>query len=195
MTNFTLANPSGKGIRGRELRKTAKASADWFVTPPEVTLALLERELFTQSVWECACGDGAMSRMLEARGYDVFSTDLVNRGYGIGSRDFLKEREPWRDSIVTNPPFNAAGAFAQHALALGARKVALLGRLAFLEGEARHEQLFAANPPSRVWVFSKRQTLWAGDLARPDKAGRGAMAYAWFVWERGHRGSQVGFIA
>ena len=40
---------------------------DFFPTPAWATHALLENEPFEGEVWECACGDGAMSRVLESR--------------------------------------------------------------------------------------------------------------------------------
>jgi len=41
-------------------------------------------ESFEGQIWEPACGDGAISRVLEAAGYQVISTDLIDRGYGQG---------------------------------------------------------------------------------------------------------------
>ena len=46
---------------------------DFFPTPPEVTRALLAVEQFVGGIWEPACGDGAMSIILEADGYLVRS--------------------------------------------------------------------------------------------------------------------------
>jgi hypothetical protein len=40
-------------------------------TPPRGARALLARESFKGVLWECACGDGAISRILEAAGYEV----------------------------------------------------------------------------------------------------------------------------
>jgi hypothetical protein len=53
-------------------------------TPPRAVRALLTVEAFVGVIWECACGDGAISRVLEAAGHQVISTDLVDRGYGCG---------------------------------------------------------------------------------------------------------------
>ncbi|WP_287200654.1 hypothetical protein [Mesorhizobium sp.] len=44
------------------------AGPDYFPTPAWATHALMENESFTGEIWECACGDGAMSRVLESRG-------------------------------------------------------------------------------------------------------------------------------
>lgn len=76
-------------------------------------------------VWEPACGDGRMSRVLEWHGFDVLSTDLRETpGYGIGGVDFLKSHERtmgWHppddiDLIVSNPPFSLAELFIRQAL-------------------------------------------------------------------------------
>jgi hypothetical protein len=182
--------------QARERRVLSRADHDFFRTPPEATAALLAREVFPGAVWEPACGDGAMVRPIEDAGYRVIATDLVDRGYGEAGRDFLLEQQLPAEcgSVVTNPPFKLATQFVEHALDLGARKVAVLCRVAFLEGQARgagiHQRL------SRVWVFSRRITLWHGEATDIEKAASsgGAMAFAWFVIEREHRGPVVGFI-
>lgn len=201
-TSTTLAPRAGTApARGnpqaRERRMRSRADHDFFPTPPRATQALLDREALPGAVWECACGDGAMARVIAAAGYGVVATDLVDRGFGEPRRDFLLEsRLPdGVDSIVTNPPFRLATRFVEHALQLGARKVAMLGRVAFLEGQKRGAGIHASL--SRVWIFSSRITLLHGGLGegpRQDDDMRGAMAFAWFVWERHHRGVQVGFV-
>lgn len=40
-------------------------------------------------VWECACGNGCLSERMEHFGRKVYSSDIVDRGYGI-ELDFLK---------------------------------------------------------------------------------------------------------
>lgn len=55
---------------------------DYYATEPKATEILLEQERFAPVVWECACGEGHISKVLESHGYDVVSTDLVYRGYG-----------------------------------------------------------------------------------------------------------------
>ncbi len=161
---------------------------DFYVTPHQCTRDLLAREWIGREVWEPACGDGAMAQVLEATGRRVISTDLIHRGYGAGGRDFLLERDLLAPHIVTNPPFRLADEFVAHALDLGAEKIALFLRLAFLEGRRRHERLYATRPPARVWVYSGRQTLWIGGHERQHEARGGAIPFAWFVWTRGFHG-------
>jgi hypothetical protein len=38
---------------------------DFFPTPQWATFALIENEKFSGEIWESACGDGSMSRVLE----------------------------------------------------------------------------------------------------------------------------------
>jgi len=153
---------------------------DFFPTPRWATFALVDNERFVGDMWECACGDGAMSRVLEETGAPVFSSDLYARGYGEPGLDFLS---PVRlaDNIVTNPPYNCAEGFVASGVAHARRKFALLLRLAFLEGANRANTIFARTPPSRVWVFSERITFYP---AGAERKGSGTTAYAWFVWDK-----------
>jgi hypothetical protein len=158
---------------------------DFFPTPAWATHALIDNEEFEGEIWECACGDGAMSDVLETTGNKVISSDLINRGYGEGDHDFLVS---WRraPNIVTNPPYNAAEGFVRSGLERAEKKFALLLRLAFLEGANRQRTIFTDAPPSRVWVFSERITFYpAGAMQK----GTGTTAYAWFVWDKDALGS------
>jgi hypothetical protein len=153
---------------------------DFFPTPAWATFALVENERFSGDVWECACGDGAMSRVLEQANRSVFSSDLYPRGYGNVGLDFLNPARS-ADNIVTNPPYNCAEGFVASGVKHARRKFALLLRLAFLEGANRATTIFAKCPPSRVWVFSERITFYPSGI---DPKGSGTTAYAWFVWDK-----------
>jgi hypothetical protein len=164
----------------------------YYKTPPAATEALLRVEQFTGLIHEPACGDGAISEVLKGHCYEVVSSDLIDRGYGTPAQDFLLEQNRTGLTMITNPPFKLADEFALHALHLGYRHIALFGRLAWLEGNARHKRLWEPHPPSRIWVFKGRQTLWRGDEANPGKGG--AVAFCWVVWQQGHTGTQLGWI-
>ena len=153
---------------------------DFFPTPAWATRALIDNEAFRGDIWESACGNGAMSKVLEDTGNKVISSDLYDRGYGEADHDFL---ESWRKApnIVTNPPYNAAEGFVRSGLARADKKFALLLRLAFLEGANRQRTIFTEAPPSRVWVFSERITFYPAGAVQK---GTGTTAYAWFVWDK-----------
>lgn len=156
------------------------AGPDFFPTPAWATHALMESEKFEGEIWECACGDGAMSRVLAKKGNLVRSSDLFNRGFGEVGIDFNTATTP-ADNIVTNPPYNSAEGFVRSGVKLARKKFALLLRLAFLEGANRANTIFAKSPPSRVWVFSERITFYPAGAVR---GGSGTTAYAWFVWDK-----------
>jgi hypothetical protein len=83
--------------------------------------------------------------MLEAHGYTVISRDLYDRGYGESGHDFLAATSLPAEDLVTNPPYHddLPEKFVLHALKRGARKVALLCRLTWLEGLGRNQSLFS----------------------------------------------------
>ena len=61
-------------------------------------------------------------------------------------------------------------------------------RLLFLESQSRRK-LFEKQPPKTVYVFSKRVNCAKnGDFVTYDSS---AVAYAWFVWEKGYTGETV----
>src|ERR1700752_1562998 len=94
---------------------------DFFPTPRWATFALIENEKFSGDIWECACGDGAMSGVLEETGCSVRSSDLFDRGFGEPGIDFLAARSRAKN-IVTNPPYNVAEGFVANGTKLAARK-------------------------------------------------------------------------
>ena len=153
---------------------------DFFPTPAWATYALIDNEKFDGDIWEPACGDGAMSRVLAKTGRPVISSDLYRRGFGEAGVDFLTA-DRRATNIVTNPPYNSAEGFVEAGLKKAEKKFALLLRLAFLEGANRANTIFAKNPPSRVWVFSERITFYP---AGAEVKGSGTTAYAWFVWDK-----------
>jgi hypothetical protein len=153
---------------------------DFFPTPAWATRALIDNENFRGEIWECACGNGAMSEVLKGTGNKIISSDLYDRGYGEAGLNFLESgrRVP---NIITNPPYNAAEGFVKSGLDQADKKFALLLRLAFLEGANRQRTIFTDAPPSRVWVFSERITFYPAGAVQK---GSGTTAYAWFVWDR-----------
>jgi hypothetical protein len=168
-----------------------RRGSDFYPTPEWATQGLLANEVFTGQIWECACGDGAMAEVLRRTGYLVLASDLHHRGYGYGGIDFLTYQLR-SANIVTNPPYYLANQFVAKALECADYKVAMLLRLAFLEGVARYHSLFAVNPPSRVWVFSERVTMYPRNAV---VAGSSTTAYAWFVWEKGcGSGPTIGWV-
>jgi hypothetical protein len=171
---------------------------DLYETAPEATATLLRVENLPGVVWECACGKGAIVRILRATGRTVYATDLVD--YDSPDQDearwdFLSERQLpiGVKAIVTNPPYKNAALFVRKALELCPRVVMLL-RLNFLESgneksEAGRARIFCldTHPPARVHVFRNRLPMqhrhgWEGAKTT------NTIAFAWFVWDLAHVG-------
>lgn len=158
---------------------------DFYATDPVAMKLLLKIENISHNVWECACGEGHLAKVLVEKGYEVKATDLIDRGYGLGGVDFLKEKETFNGDIITNPPYRYAQEFIEHALELvpTGSKVIMFLKVQFLEGKKRRE-LYDKYPPKRVWVSSSRlqcgkNGVFSGSM----------VAYAWYVWEKGYQGS------
>ena len=169
---------------------------DYYATEPKAIELLLKREKFSPYVWECACGEGHLSRVLEENGYNCKSSDIIDRGYpGTEIIDFLKvkksdiENDHSRD-IITNPPYKYAKEFVEKALdiSMDSTKIAMFLKLTFLEGQAR-KKMFMKAPPARIYVFSSR--VKCAKNGNFDSIGSSAVCYAWFVWEKGFTGDPV----
>lgn len=164
---------------------------DFYASPPEAAYALLsvEQSYLPKSLWEPACGDGALVNPLRSAGYTVIATDLVDRGCPVSDAgcDFLLfDLGIDVGGIVTNPPFKLAQEFAERALDY-APYVALLLRLAFLESEVRRP-FFERHPPAAIHVFSQRLPMMHRHGYDGPRHSNSGMAFAWFVWDAARGG-------
>lgn len=57
---------------------------DYYATEPKAVELLMNEETFDGTIWENCCGEGHLAKPMKARGYEVISTDLIDRGYGRG---------------------------------------------------------------------------------------------------------------
>jgi hypothetical protein len=155
-------------------------------TPDWVTQALLDNEKFEGNCWEPACGNGAISSVLEKNNLYTVSSDIQGN-YGF-RHDFLNSKYDWPgysiDNIITNPPFSLAQDFIEEALIEAESKVAMLLRLAFLESSIRKE-FFERTPLKKVLVSSKRITMYPTNYGGEMKNG-GTMAMGWFIWDHAY---------
>ncbi len=158
---------------------------DFYPTPPEVTLALLESGVLLPDlpIWECACGEGALAEVLRGAGRSVVATDLFDRGYGEPGHDFTRADKALAPIVVTNPPFVHAKAFIVSALRLeGVEQVALLLKATYWNAGDRYELL--NNFPPTFWM----PITWRVDFTG---AGKPAMDLCWAVWSKfGRYGDQ-----
>jgi len=168
-----------------------RAALDFYPTPPEATRALLSVERFDGSIWEPACGDGAVSRVLTQAGHFVVSTDLLDRGFGDGGIDFLGETTPRAKHIITNPPYGRglADRFIGRALRFTRQtggSVAMLLDLASLCHPLRHPKFIQA-PPAAIYAFD-HLICWPNGTYNEALLRTAAQRFCWVVWKPGHQG-------
>lgn len=164
---------------------------EFYPTPPEATRALLSVERFDGSIWEPACGEGAIASVLRDAGHTVVATDLVDYGFGIGGIDFLKETRPRAKHIVTNPPYGSglADAFITRALEFAATtrgSVAMLLNLSSLAHRTR-TRWWQEHPPARLYAIDDI-VCWPEHRYGPAPSHFTKHRYFWAVWTPDHEG-------
>lgn len=184
------AIPAGHSAVMAMRAPTDPADLDYFPTPPWAARAggeLIKRlDPQARSCWEPACGEGHMAHGLADYFDWMRASDVHPYRSGQTVFDFLGPiASPWGESldwIVTNPPFNRAVDFVRIGHQRARRGVAMLVRLAFLEGVKRHQLLYGEHPVTVVAPFSERVPMVKG---RWDPEASSATAYAWFIWIKG----------
>lgn len=178
---------------------------DYYATEPKALEKFLEKfkedgEEVSPIVWECACGGGHLVDALHNMGYGVYYTDIIDYGYPdtilhdfFGELPFDSPNKKVNMDIITNPPYSMAKEFIEKALDLVSdnQKVIMLLKLTFLESKKRRE-LFEKYPPKYIYVSSSRlQCAKNGDFETYKNGTGTAIAYGWFVWEKGYKGEPV----
>jgi hypothetical protein len=158
-----------------------RSVGDLYHTPDWVTRTLLPALRPISRIWEPAAGQGKMTGALRDAGYDVIATDIAD---GV---DFLAEAQHHgAEAIVTNPPFNRAREFIEHALDLMETvrgQVAMLLRTDFDHAITR-QHLFGSCPVfSKKLVLTKRIVWYERPKAAP------SFNHAWYVWDWQHSGA------
>ena len=164
---------------------------EFYPTSPEATRALLSVESFDGDIWEPACGDGRIAKVLTDHGHAVVSTDLNEYGFGEAGVDFLREREARAKHIVTNPPYGygLADRFIRRALTLTqwtGGKVAMLLNMSSLCHRQRTDW-WREIPPARLYAIDDI-VCWPEDRYGPPPRYFTKHRYVWAVWTHGHKG-------
>lgn len=168
-----------------DMSKYDRELNDYYATNPKAMYKLLEHETFNKNIWECACGGGNLSEVLKEHGYDVYSTDLINRNYQDEQLDFLTTDIKFNGDIITNPPFKYTNEFILKALDsvdFGS-KVAMFLKLSYLTGVKRYEEIYSKTPPLRVYLFTRRISCSKNN--NPELYKTGGVDYVWMIWEKG----------
>jgi hypothetical protein len=182
-------------MKGRILinagNKKTRRELDFYPTPAEVTEALLEKFKWSKmTIWEPACGDGSMSKVLQKHGHSVYSSDLRETGYGIGGENFLETNTLYDgifDAIITNPPFCYAEEFIKCALS-NAKIVAMVLKSQYWHSRGR-SYLLEQYPPA--WVLA---LTWRPDFLNKGKGASPTMEVIWTVWIEGVTDTRYGVL-
>ena len=178
---------SNEAVRRQLTRQRSYNEAnDYYPTPPWVVRSLLEHiNIYGETVWEPAAGEGHMSRTFkEGEPSQVIATDIKPKASGIERIDFLMPThcqsmaDVGIDWIITNPPFKLLDKFIETADKY-ARSMAFFCRLSALEGKKRGA-FYAKRPPSLILPFSERvQGIAPGGF---DLTKASMVAYCWMIW-------------
>lgn len=130
---MSTTNPKNKSLISDALLKDPamvnlgydRIENDFYPTPTWITdgvLRLLDKirftgHLTTPNIWECAAGQGHMSKVMVRHNFRVYQTDLHPQHPDIIKKDFLADAYPTDMFIFTNPPYGKlAEKFVRHAL-------------------------------------------------------------------------------
>ena len=165
-----------------------RAKHDFYATQPKaLELFPLLSELV--DVWECAVGQGHLAKVLKKNKKLARVSDIIDRGYpNTEILDFLEFNGRWHGDILTNPPFKLSNQFLEKSMSIiqDGRKVCMFLPIRYLEGKARR-RLFELYVPKIIYVSSGR--LGCAKNGDFENYNPRAIAFAWFVWEKGFKGS------
>jgi hypothetical protein len=134
-------------------------------------------------IWDPACGNGAITRVLADAGFNVHASDIID-----GEDFFADNRTHDADGILTNPPYTDVAVFIQHAIdvmrSCNGWVVMLLA--ADFDSAKSRRHLFVDCPIfAKTVVLTKRITWFErsdGKKAAPSENHR------WYIWDWKHSG-------
>ena len=170
---------------------------DYYATDPRALELFLDKfyedgERLADKVCESACGEGHLVNVLKRYGYEVFCSDIIDRGCeGAKIMNFLTAGCKWYGDILTNPPYKHAKEFVLEALDSvdNGHKVIFFLKCQFLEGQDRFKNIFKDYPPKYVYVHSARQNC--AKNGEFDKYTSATLCYCWFEKQKGYKGETI----
>lgn len=165
------------GFNGEKSDTNERSEHDFYQTPESFTIALFKHvtELRGKIIWECACGDGAITNVAGKYG-PVVNTDYRQTMLpGMTVMDFETCHKPMGvNAIVTNPPFNRSKMFIRRAHYHNV-PFAFLLKSSYWFTES-HRALWMDIPPSMVLPLTWRESM------APERGNSPPMTFQWCVW-------------
>lgn len=191
-----------KGMyNGYDKNHKERDALDFYSTPVKEVkniLNTLNINFDNTTILEPSAGAGHMVKAIMdySKTAKIIATDVANRQplKGLEDKilsgekyDFLNDNYPFTediDYIIMNPPYSTIEPFTMRALGIAKKKLIMLGRLQFLEGVKRYENIFSLQAPNDVYVYVDRIACYKNgdETITPNSA----QAYAWFIFDIEH---------
>ena len=187
-----------KGMyNGYDKNHKEREALDYYSTPTEEVTNILNTlniNFIGKTILEPSAGGGHMLQGIKnyltdnVNNVTIIATDIQDRGCkdieAGAAFDFLSDEYPYKDNIdyiIMNPPYSIIEPFVMRSLGIANKGILMLGRLQFLEGEKRFENILAEYPPTDIYVYVDRIACFKnGDISQKMSS---AQAYAWFYWD------------
>lgn len=202
MNNNRLEKYNKQGLyNGYDKKHKERDALDYYSTPTKEVfniLKILNINFENTSILEPCIGGGHMAEgiieYLKEKNTTtaLLGTDIKNRGYENSyinslqyNLDFLQDNYidnlPMDiDYIIMNPPYATIEPFVMKSLGIAQKGILMLGRLQFLEGQSRYENILKDYPPTDVYVYVDRIKCYKNGDENDNTSS--AQAYAWFYW-------------
>lgn len=175
-----------------ETLKDVCVRLEHFETPEWAAKAILQKEIFTEFVFDPCMGIGTLAAKAKLKGRKVAGVDIHDwpqrlRPIPFRQEDFLQREDDSlirNQTVFMNPPFSKACEFVEKSFELGARKIVCFQRFAWWESRLRRE-FWGKYPPNRVYICGDRANCWRHDIPKDERGSSSPTAHAWFVWEQG----------
>lgn len=197
----SLYNKKGM-YAGYDKNHKERNKLDYYSTPTEEVeniLNTMHLNLNHTTILEPCCGGGHMvqgianycynnydSKLWKIKATDIAKRDSVLRDcdWEAGDTfDFLSDSYPYTqvDYVIMNPPFKLIEPFVMKSLGIAQKGIIMLGRIQFLEGKSRYENILKDFPPTDVYVYVDRISCFKGGDENIKQAS--VQCYAWFYWD------------
>lgn len=200
---------------GYDKNHKEREALDYYSTPVEEVeniLQVLNLPIENKTILEPCVGGGHMLQGILNYAKNIpckiIATDIQDRNCNIiDNRIELKTGKDYDvisdnygqnltnvDYIIMNPPYGVIEPFVMKMIGINCKKIIMLGRLQFLEGEGRYKNILSKFPPSDIYVYVDRVACFKNGDVKQKMAS--AQAYAWFVWdfEKENKNSELHWI-
>ena len=204
MTEKRTSKYNNAGLyNGYDKNHKERDALDYYATPTkevENILNTMNLDLDHTTILEPCCGGGHMvqgianycynnydSKLWKLKATDIMKRNSILRDCDLeagNTFDFLSDNYPYTqdiDYVIMNPPFKLIEPFVMKALGIADKGVLCLGRIQFLEGKSRYDNILKDFPPTDTYIYVDRIYCYPNGDENVKQAS--AQCYAWFYWD------------